>query len=993
MSEGQDQPRLQGIVGSLLKERALPAVDRDGKPTTHKKGQLLLVPAYTSTPETWSRKLAAVCPVGAAILDPRTPARIVGLLGNQHLPSWGDDHRRFDETDVIDRLRRQDAKYFPWPSEAEWRKSIGVGTAAAAHLDALHPALASAEPAKRVAATGVFLPDTYGTLHPFEQLKRGVSLPVGLLDVDPPPSLHPAIKDHPVFRLQGWIPESFGFSDLLASGEIGSLSLAARRRFLSWLAANPAEPGRDDWPALKGLPIWASTTDELVSFDQLCRPRDSRVAGVMGRRLLRPGREVLRICKAVDSSRTRLRVRDEPSADEVDAHYRDCLATFDCGDVLPPDERSRFHAFEAELLAFGVEGRMASALRRLRPDAKALDQEGRLRPVDALVRATQDVEKLALAPGVLLDRPSVELDRTLPPLAAPSWEIVAAALRADPANTPALLARLRAISRAAGDMMRDAVEDIACIPHAGRLLAPRELAFKGNAGDYWGRWKTVISGKSLPDDVQDLYRDAGVIRSFPEPRTSRAFFEWLSSQEPTVVAEHVPQVVRHIAHGRAVTSWWLTPPEVAAIPVEVANGAALLTVSQAAKRAVVDDFPRLAEEMRAAAAAPPILLAIDAARTSTAPIADELRAIGVPGLRSVASGPHGVRFHREAAAPQQLARLLGALRSDTTAKQLRKQLKEFDVRADILEPRWQHKLAAVHGVRVGVGLRAEYRVRRRSYYLQVPWAVVTEAGEFWLEDGADLEAAFYGAVADLIFTERHRYLPLVLRAALEVRVHEFHQPQAAAADEEDEQDPDNAPSSDDDGPGESTNRHPGGEPDLSKNKPSPGPLWTGGSGKVRPRSPSATPPRPQVVDEDVQRRQLKEDHYAWHCQVALATAGPSELSPAGSYAEFQENRQKMVEAHHPDKVTAGGARNAGNLLILSHLNHDRYGRAISRQQVTDALLSTCEPRSILGADGKPWVDGVVARVAVPATGELVPIFFTHEHRAYWLQMAGHAGHS
>ncbi len=990
VAEGSSNERLEAIVGTLLRERALPVVDRDGKATGHKKGKRLAVPVYVAATSTWSKKLARVCPVGTAVLDPRTPARIVGLLGDKHLPSWGEDHLRFDEDDVLDRLRKHDAKFFPWASDSDWRRSLADPTLAYAQLDALQPALAAADPAKRAPATGVHLPDTSGVLHAFEQLKRGVSLPAGLLDVDPPPSLHPKLKDHPVFRLQGWVPEPFGFSDLLASGAIEDLSLAARRRFLAWLAANPGEPGRDDWTALKSLPIWAATSGQLVPLDQLCKPRDSAVAAILSENLLRPVRDVLRICKAVDSQRVRLRVREEPSPEEVEAHYRARLGTFDQVDALTPVERIRFHAFENELLAFGHEGRLAAALRRLAGEARALDQEGRLRPLGDLVRSTPDIQKLALPPDHLLDRPALALDRVLPPLAGPSWQVVATALRRDPGNSEALLPRLRAIARATADRAsRRSVEDVPCIPHAGALLAPRDLAFKGNAGDYWGRWKTVISGKSLPDDVQDLYRDAGVIRSFPEPRTSRAFFEWLSSQAPAVVAEHVPQVIRHIAHGRAVTSWWLTPPEVAAIPVEDGGGAALLTVSQAVKRAVVDDFPQLADELRNAGANPPVLLAIDAAKTSTTPVADELKAIGIPGLRATATGPHGMRCDQEVTAPPQLGRLLAALKSDTTAKQLRKQLKEFDVRGDLLEPRWQNKLAAIVRVRVGAGLRAEYRIRRRSYYSRSAWAVAADAGEFWLEDGQDLESAFFGAVADLIFTEKHRYLPLVLRAAIEVRVHEFHQPHHASEVDPDE-DPDNAAIGGDDDPAESTHRHPDAEPDLSKNKPSPGPLWTGGTGKVRPRSKPSSPPRPQVIDEDVQRRQLKEDHYAWHCQIALAAAGPTELSPAGSYAEFQENRQKMVEAHHPDKVIAGGARNAGNLLILSHLNHDRYGRAISRQQVTDALLATCEPRTILGADGKPWVKGVVAKVSIPATGDVVPIFFTHDHRSYWLGMAGHA---
>lgn len=539
---------------------------------------------------------------------------------------------------------------------------------------------------------------------------------------------------------------------------------------------------------------------------------------------------------------------------------------------------------------------------------------------------------------------------------------------------------------------RRSVDDVACIPLEGRLFAPRDLAFKGNQGDYWGSWKTVISARGLPDDIQELYRQVGVIRGHPEPRTSRAFFTWLATQSSTVIAEHMPQVLRHISHGKSMTSWWLTPPEIAFIPAEAHDGGGLLlTPSQAVKRCLANDFPALAEELRAASPSPAFHLTIDTVKQTNTPIFDELKAIGIPTLRQIARGPISVRFTREVPAPPTLDRLLAAMRSDATARQLRKQLKEFDIPSDILEPRWQNRLASIGRVRVGTGLRAEYKISRRSYFPFCPSAALPETGEFWLEDGPDLEAAFFGAVSALVFTARSRYLPLVLKAALHVRVHEFDLP-SNAHDDEGNPDPVGDPpagTGDDEGPSESFRPHPGGEPEASKRKPNPGPLFEGGSEKVRPPSKPISPRRSQVVDEDVQRHELKEDHYLWHCQVALATAGPSELAPPGSYVEYEENRRKMIEAHHLDKVSAGGLRNAGNLLIVSHVNHERFGRAISRQQVTDALLGSFTPKTILDADGSEWVKGFVANVLVPATGERVPIFFTHAHRKYWLEMAGH----
>jgi hypothetical protein len=297
-----------------------------------------------------------------------------------------------------------------------------------------------------------------------------------------------------------------------------------------------------------------------------------------------------------------------------------------------------------------------------------------------------------------------------------------------------------------------------------------------------------------------------------------------------------------------------------------------------------------------------------------------------------------------------------------------------------------------HGVpkaRVGTGLRAEYRIGRRAFFPKARWAVLPSQKELWLDAGHDLHNAFFGAVSDLIFVEpRARYMPAVLKAALEAEVREFQRAAELRAGYG-EPDDDMPPIRDgEDETSESIRPHPGGPPDPARNKPKPAPLYTGGSGEIR-RSKPPLSGRPQIVDEDVQRRELKENHYAWHCQIELAHASPEALAPPGSYVEYRENRQRVVEAHHPDKVTAGGPRNAGNLLILSHLNHEGFGKAISRQQITDALLRDCEHRTILATDGSPWVEGVVAQVAVPVAGEKVAIFFTHDHRRYWLEMAGH----
>lgn len=77
------------------------------------------------------------------------------------------------------------------------------------------------------------------------------------------------------------------------------------------------------------------------------------------------------------------------------------------------------------------------------------------------------------------------------------------------------------------------------------------------------------------------------------------------------------------------------------------------------------------------------------------------------------------------------------------------------------------------------------------------------------------------------------------------------------------------------------------------------------------------------------------------------------------------------------------------MLILSHLNHHRYGRHISRDQITDALKAGGKPHQVTFASGtsSTVVEGVVVEIPLPATGGTVPIFFTRWHREYWLSKA------
>lgn len=972
--------RLKAATERLLRARVLPVVDRAGCAITERPKGKMLVPSYAAPPHAWAAALARVAPAEMAIVDPATPPSLLGLLAGGGCEGWGKDHRRFDEGNVLDRLRVVDAPYFPWASKTERATVLGDAVMAAAHLDALLPVLERASTDARPNGSDAHLPDTGGVLHPLAELSRGASVPAGLPGLDIPPVIHPVLRGHAVFKLDGWKLDRFALIDLLRGGSLEASPPAVRRRFFVWLAAHPEEVGRDDWLALRALAIWPATDGSLRRFEDLCLP-DGRTAKLLGAHIARPSREVRSLCDSGAIRRARLVLRTDPNPTEIRGFYDAGIAAFLVDRSLDEDERRHFRAFEQALVTLAQSKRVERLLRTLREAAVALSRAGRLRPVAALVREDEVTKRAALLADDLLDRPAVELDRILPPARTASPAAAMAALRADPADGPALLPRLAAITTTADPAIRSELAALPCISVDGRLVAPNRLAFRGNLGEFWSGWREVLGGEGLSDLAQDLYRDAGVIRNFPSPQTSRAYFEWLDGQAGQLSEEQLSCVFRHILHRQGVAGWLFQPPEIPCIPVEGNGSAELLTLSAAAKVAVIDDVPELGDAIRADPGTTRVRLAIDVVRVPNQPIGDNLAAWGIPTLSSLTKDPGSPIGSRPADAPA-LLQTVRSLAGPAAGRRFRKQLKAFDIKQSAIEPQFQRKLFAIKRVVLADALSVQYRVRGRFYRATRAFAVLPDA--IWIDRRGDAGDLLMSAIAELVFVKpRPRYLAAVLREALRHQVREFDPRIGPKAD--DDTDDDEADDDRGDGTGESDQHHPGGEPDPARNKPRPGKLFTGaGSGTGTKKAGSKQ--RVQVEAEDIQRKQLKLEHYASHCQLDLARHPPDRLAPVGSYAEHGENRVRVMQAHHPDKVSSGGPRHAGNMLILSKVNHDLVGTRLSRADITAALRERWSPKTIR-VGGELWLGGGVARVVDRVNGEEFLLFFTDDHRDYWLAMA------
>ena len=287
-----------------------------------------------------------------------------------------------------------------------------------------------------------------------------------------------------------------------------------------------------------------------------------------------------------------------------------------------------------------------------------------------------------------------------------------------------------------------------------------------------------------------------------------------------------------------------------------------------------------------------------------------------------------------------------------------------------------------------------------------------ESGIFWMKQGLGRGGLYESIAKQLVFKPTARPIDLLaLERTLEMQISDpsFRYRTGAESDKDDDdvipEYPDryehDAAGEDgvDAAPGEAVFGHSPFEPDATRNTPTPGPI------PIRPAKPSRrrmdrfgeersdhdnSGPRATLELEKEHIEALKRNHYTSHCQMCLCERPPHELAPAGSYIQWEEVRRRVVESHHVDLKSAGGARHAGNLILLCKLHHDNFGRRLTRTAVTAALRCKGDEKTIgFSSDGKTAseVTGRQIELRLSDTHEIVRIFFTNEHARYWLSQA------
>ena len=964
-----------------------------------------VVPALTWAADAVHPSLSLLCSRSEMQLDPRTHPQIICLLADGNTSGFGEDFITFDENDAFDRMAAGGNQYFS--GIVDLKREFSEPSVAQTYLDLIRLALDESKlDAKKEDAlvSALLLPDVHGQATAFPNLYSNASLPSNVPGLCLPPILDPRLVAHALFKRRKWKLQKFTMAEFLEGGTLQAADEQTRRMFWKWLFQNGRRIAYRDRPKLADLIIWPDENGSLCKISDLCDPRSRRVRIVLAGFIRRPHEQIRRSKLVSVGGKARTSVRRAPTEDEIAAWLDTRLAGFEIGSQPDAAKTGELHCFEADLAILLKDRSVAPLLKAAAVTLPALARDGSLRLRTELFLPSPGNGRLALPDRFLLkDRQrAAMLDKLSLALKAPTPAMLLDAFAEDSGNISALQPRLRefiCVAEPDSDERRE-LAGMPIIPLDGQSRAPSALAFTGNKGDYWGDWKIRMSAEGLSQNDQRRYRAAGVTSASPNSETSRTFLGWLATQEQNVLRRHMPCVLRHILHPNGPTRWARSFTDTPSIPARSRDGLRLVSLRTTQRKPVfLSDAGDIADAVIHKDGA--VMLVIHQAREVAAPISEPLRMLRVRSLREALKEPESV-FGTGDIVPVSddiLARF-HALQSSRFRRTFRKRLNELGVESGLARHDWQDRLGRVQKIRFAEEVEARYRFRRKPYPLKVDAGFDPRTGIFWMKQGLDASRLYESVAKHLVFKPTARPIDLFAlehAVKLEFADPSFGRPAGSEADASDEDTAagDTGGRGHDDGTsggiGEAGGGHSPFEPDPARNRPKPDPISNEPAGSPRrsrgqtgsPSSGGHGSPREAPDLETKHIDELKRDHYASHCQMCLCERSPQDLAPAGSYIEWEEVRRKVVEAHHPDLVSAGGARHAGNLVLLCKLHHDNYGRQFTRAGVRDALRDNPKVMSICyGEDSH--VNGQQIKLAISGTGEIVKLFFTDHHVDYWL---------
>lgn len=980
-----------------------------------------IVPVTTWDETAIHSALSIVSPVSERQIDPRVHPAVLRLLADRETDGFSDHFITFDEDDAFSQATGEGNQFFDAPPDL--KQEFAQPFIARAYLHVIDDALtqdACGEKTEQALLASLLLPDVHGEPARLDTLHTSAPLPSDVPGLRLPPILHADLATHALFRRKKWRRPKFTMARFLESRELHAADEHTRRLFWNWLRQNGRRIAPRDRPKLADIAIWPDQSENLCILSDLCDPRSRPVASALAGVIRRPHDQVRRSNLLSSSTRSRASIRRLPTQAEIEQWLDDRMAAFDAEEDADNTTIAALHRFEADIAILLKDVSIARLLKAADVTLPALAQDGSIGQRTTLVMPGRNVDRLSLRGRFLLRnrQHAAALDRLSPCLSAPTAAMLLETFAEDSTNFDALQPRLQhflTITQDDDDERRQ-LADMPIIPFHGEPRAPSELAFTGPRGDYWGGWKTRISGKGLSQEDQRRYRAVGVTSALPDRETSRTFFEWLASQSEDVLQRHIPCVLRHILHRDGPAHWAGIFTDIPSIPARGRDGLRLVSLRTTQRQPVyLPDAGDIAEAI--VQRDPRVLLVIDHVKEVTEPVSEPLHNLGIRSLREALKEPESVSGAGETTpAGAEVAQRFRRLRSNHFRRTFFKRLATLGLETDLVWHDWHDRLSRISAIRFADKVEAHYRFRGRLYTVPAEGGFDPKSGTFWMKNGREvgLSSLYESIAAQLVFKPSARPLDcLALERALDLEIRDpsYRSSHGAAPGAEDGDQAADTEDMDaraesgtegdggDPGPGEAVFGHSPFEPDASRNRPHPEPISSSPtavsrkSGRTRGGSGgsggnSEIKPAPELEVEHIEA--LKRSHYASHCQMCLCERTPQVLAPPGSYIHWEEVRRRVVEAHHVDLKSAGGARHAGNLILLCKFHHDNYGRRLTRAAITEALQSDIVQKVVrFGADGEAVtaVEGQQIELTIPDTGEALDIFFTTQHADYWLSQA------
>ena len=719
-----------------------------------------------------------------------------------------------------------------------------------------------------------------------------------------------------------------------------------RTLFFEWLGKNYSRLKASTLGKLAEFPFWPTSAGSHTDFRSFCVPKNPRLREILAEVIPQPAKAVLSFPGIKRSNRGALHVRTIPSESELRLWYQNRWRIID--EVVVNGDSGKVQKcldeLERDIALLIKDKRLSRISAQIASGHQTLSRSNDITPVKELHSLTAPVKACRLLPNDMIAGRYQSVYRSLGARQRPSPEAIRRVLGQNPTDGDLLYRRLEAFKLGDGILRELSSDPIILLD--GTAVEPESLTLPGQI-DLWGDWKCQWKPKYLTPERQDLLLKIGVVRQVLSEQLSQDFFIWISSQSLDVQRQHLPQVMRHLRdRQRGPLKWWSHFPQLPCLPVRGKDDyfalACFSRVTSQKGYYFLPDFPELQDELLKRDSSRKLVITdLEGIQGS---LFAPLRQAGIKSLRVNVGRPTRLYTSGEAQPIlPELQQILIKLQSEQIITELPKRLELHGVPSDHLRPNWRLSVKKLKGIRVAPDLRGVFSIGGRNYDIPLP-SGVDDSGLVWLVPSRNIVMGLFEALAAHVLREEAGPLsPYGLLKAIELPFSSIRYSRAKQQTEAEVPDGSQGEHLD----SELHKSHGINETDLQPSAPEPSPFDLTPIRpsppverkyvKKRPRPTSSTALLRGAVQEQEQIRQLKEDHYSWHCQACLGKYDVSVAIPPYTYLVLDRYRRANVQAAHIDQLRSKGIQGAWNLLVLCNYHHYLLGDRLTRQLVLTGL--------------------------------------------------------